>query len=421
MSALLPFPFNNATNLTGLQSGDTWESTVGAANAAILTAACAAGGYYRIPEAGTYRVTTASYAANVLKPTIFVGPKLGTATLQSGPDLPLVSSTMFQVVDGGSLTLLDGIELVGPPNVSYGVQVDFSDSVPTFGVRVQDGAELDIDSVNLSKWMTCIKMEESGTLTVRNSNIGGRILGILGTEVAATGSVTVENCNVALDSDNGKAVGQVHNFYINLGFNLFVRASRFTRAGSGTYPGFGVLAGYGGSHAPTAQRVISGCSFSGMARPVYCGSTGSTLVEKCTFNSSGDDFSVIQLTPAGAFECNGSTFTGLVTNTHDGYAILDDQNTSASGTVTGCRFSGDYVYVARRTVAGAAGYITFDRCYMGVPDLYTLGSDASCGTIVCTNTDFGLTVGDLADNHPNARVILIDCTRAGANTFSGLG
>lgn len=415
------FPFDSAQNLTGLQSGDTYDSTKAAANKAVLAAACAAGGYFRIPESGVYRVDTATYAALVSRPTIIIGPKTGTATLRSGPDTPVSASDMFRISSGGSLKLLGNLSIEGAPNVSYGVATNFSDTVYTIGIRSQTACAVEIgDGVSMSKWLSCVKIEQGGALRMHGSQIGGRVVSIF-MDDAVPGSLVFDQCELALDSDNGQAVGQTHGIYCYNGTDMEIRRSIFKRAGRTGFGGYLLLCGFGGSGTPTRQRIISRCEFSGAQRHVYFGSNGSTLMENTVHDSSGDQYNVIHVTPAGAFEVKGSTFTGLASHTFDQYMMLDDQVAGASGTFTGCRATGQYIYVARRVVATTA-IIRFNNCYLGTPwaSGLTLGTDSGCGLLICENTDFGLAVGALVNNSPNARAMAINCTRAGANAFSGL-
>lgn len=412
-----------ATFIPGLvpvgYAGEAYDAAVAAANSAVMLPYLVAGGDFQLPP-GMFR-----FAGNgvvwpqLAKSSIVRGATNGRTVLQVGPDTsPTVSTTLFEMTGAAVSLQLRNIDLLGPPNYTFGVDANFADTTASFAARAQLGASIEMFDTKASLWLTCFKQENGGALAIRQgSDIRGRVVGALCTEGDYAGSFTCENSSVALDAANGGAVGQCHNFYIHTGYDLSVRGNRFTSANK-----FALLAGYGGAGTPTSSRIISGNRFSGMPRPVYGGSTGDTVLNENVFDSSADTaMAVIQFSPAGAFRGANNTFIGVPTYSIDQYAVLDDQNGYAAGVLDSCAFSGKFIYFVRRIYAGSVGAIGLRHCTAStVPQVAALGSDVGCGVVDAWRSDFTAT-GLLCSPTPNNRVRFSECTRAGLNTFSSIG
>lgn len=408
-------------------AGEAYNAAKAAANALIIEDCCKAanaGNVWDLP-AGLFRIAgdqNADYpgVCDMTVDATFRGETNGRTQLQMGPDLAATAMTMFGPRNGVQLSL-QRLDLLGTPQLTHGVEIDGSDTVPTFGVRSAAGGKADLSDVKLSLWNQCLKQEGGGVLTADRCTVKGRGLSILCIEGAAASKLVLTNSDVALDDDHFTAGthNRWHNLYINSGVDLEVRKTNFTKN-----DGYGILAGFGGSGIPTASRIIDGCNFSGSPRPVYFGPTGDTVLTNSNFDASADSgFQVAHITPAGRFRVANSTFKAVATYLVDQYAVLDDQNTLAAGVFESCAFTGCYVYTVRRTIAAAIGALGFRHCSFGIPYAsgFTLGSEVGAGVIDCWRSDFLKLSGALASPSPNNRVRFSECTLGGASTFSGIG
>jgi hypothetical protein len=404
-------------------SGEPYDAAVAAANNALLDPYLRAGGDFQLPPGEFYLQGEQNMFPGLDKSFILRGATDGRTILHAGPDTSPASATIMFDVTGSALTAqFKNLDLIGHNAYTYGVDPGFSDTVESYGIRGTRSAII-CEDVTAKLWFICLKPELGGSVTLRGCRIGGRGGGVVQSEGTNPSSFTADNCDVALDADNARAVGQVHNFYINGGVDIEVTNNRFTRAGYGTYAGFGLLAGFGGSATPTQSRIISGNRFSGMARHLFLGATGDSLSSNNVFDSSADAaMAVIHMSPHGLFRSVNDTFIAVPTYTADQYGILDDLDTTGAtrGTVDSPTFIGRFVYAVRRTNVGSTGALQLRHATVPQCQAAMLGSDAGCGVIDAWRSDFSA-VGLLCSPTPNDRVRFSECTLGGAGNFSGIG